>query len=264
MRDCFRLVPILLLVTACATGRARQPASVELTILTWNILHGANDVGELNLEAKGRYISEQAADLVFLQEIDENCERSGRVDQFAVLGRISAMDAAFGSFMPYQGGRYGLGTLSSLPVSATRSLRLPDGDEPRVALLREVQVLERPLLAVNLHFNWTQDDTFRYAQALALLAELETLDLPMIVAGDFNDTPDSRTMRAFFAAGFVPVETLGPSWNARAPSRDIDHILVRSGRGLKLEPLGGEVLEERSLSDHRPVRGRIRVRISAP
>jgi len=34
-------------------------------------------LGELNLEAKGRYISEQAADLVFLQEIDEGCERSG-------------------------------------------------------------------------------------------------------------------------------------------------------------------------------------------
>ncbi len=108
-------------------------------------------------------------------------------------------------------------------------------------LLREVEVLGRPLLTVNVHFNWTQDDTFRYAQARALLAELETLDLPMIVAGDFNDTPDSRTMKAFFDAGFESVEAPGPSWNARAPSRDIDHILVRSGRGLQLEPLGGEV-----------------------
>ena len=255
---------MLLLLTACATSRTRQPTSVELTILTWNILHGADDEGELNLEAKGRYISDQAADLVFLQEIDEYCERSGSVDQITALGRISAMDAAFGSFMPYQGGHYGLGTLSALPVRATRSLRLPDGDEPRVALLREVQVLGRPLLAVNLHLNWTRDDAFRYAQAAALLAELETLDLPMVVAGDFNDTPDSRTMKAFFDAGFESVEAPGPSWNARAPSRDIDHILVRSGRGLRLEPLGGEVLEERALSDHRPVRGRIRVRISDP
>lgn len=264
MRDIARLAPLLLLLTACTTGRARQPESVELTILTWNILHGASAEGELNLEAKGRYISEQDADVVFLQEVDEGCERSEGVDQIALLGRMTAMDAAFGSFMPYQGGRYGLGTLSSLPVRETRSVRLPDGDEPRVALLREVEVLARPLLAVNLHLNWTKDDTFRYAQARALLAELETLDLPMIVAGDFNDTPDSRTMKAFFAAGFEPVEAPGPSWNARAPSVDIDHILVRSGHGLRLAPLGGEVLEERALSDHRPVRGRIRVRISDP
>jgi len=95
-----------------------------------------------------------------------------------------------------------------------------------------------------------------------LLTELETLDLPMIVAGDFNDIPDSRTMGAFFAAGFAPVEAPGPSWDARTPSVDIDHILVRNGRGLELEPLGGKVLVERDLSDHRPVRGRIRFQVS--
>lgn len=264
MRDIARLAPLLLLLTACTTGRARQPASVDLTVVTWNILHGANDKGQLNLEDKGAYLAEQGADLVFLQEVDEGCERSGGVDQIALLGRITAMDAAFGSFMPYQGGRYGLGTLSSLPARETRSVRLPEGDEPRVALLSEVEVLGRPLLAVNLHLNWTKDDTFRYAQAHALLAELETLDLPMIVAGDFNDTPDSRTMKAFLAAGFEPLEAPGPSWNARTPSVDIDHILVRGGWGLELTPLGGEVLAERALSDHRPVRGRIRVRISDP
>jgi len=263
MRNIARLAPLLLLLTACATGRARQPASVDLTVLTWNILHGANTEGGVNLAAKGRYLSNQGADLIFLQEVDEGCERSGGVDQITMLGRMTAMDAAFGSFMPYQGGRYGLGTLSSLPVRETRAVRLPEGDEPRVALLSEVQVLERALLAVNLHLNWTKDDRFRYAQARALLIELETLDLPMIVAGDFNDTPESRTLEAFFAAGFESVEALGPSWNARAPSVDIDHILVRSGRGLRLAPLGGEVLEERALSDHRPVRGRIRVQIGS-
>jgi endonuclease/exonuclease/phosphatase family metal-dependent hydrolase len=264
MRGIARLAPLLLLLTACATARGHRPESAELTLLTWNILHGANDEGELNLEAKGRYIAGQRADLVFLQEVDDGCERSGGVDQMALLGRTTGMDAAFGSFMPYQGGRYGLGTLSALPVRTTRSLRLPAGDEPRVALLREVEVLGRQLLAVNLHLNWTKDDAFRWAQARALLAELETLDLPMIVAGDFNDTPDSRTLQAFFAAGFEPVEAPGPSWNARTPSVDIDHILVRSGRGLELEPLGGEVLAERALSDHRPVRGRIRARIGDP
>lgn len=192
MKEIAGMASLLVLLASCATGQAGEPASVDLTLLTWNILHGANDEGDLNLEAKGRYISIQAADLVFLQEIDENCERSGSVDQMAILGQITGMDAAFGSFMPYQGGRYGLGTLSSLPVRSTRSLRLPEGDEPRVALFREVEVL-------------------------------------------------------------------GPSWNARAPSVDIDHILVRSGSELTLEPLGGEVQEESLLSDHRPVRGRVRV-----
>ncbi len=262
MKDIARFAPALLLIAACATTPATETASVELTVLTWNILHGASDEGELNLEAKASYISEQGADLVHLQEIDEQCERTGSVDQMAVLGDLTGMDAAFGAFMPFQGGRYGLGTLSNLPVLTTRSLRLPEGGEPRVALLQEVEVFGRSLLVANLHFDWREDDTARYAQARALLTELESLDLPMILAGDFNATPVSRTMKAFFGAGFVPVEAPGPSWNARAPSVDIDHILVRSGPGLRIEPLGGEVLDERTLSDHRPVRGRIRVLIS--
>ena len=253
------IASVTLMLTACATGRVAEPRSVKLTLLTWNILHGVNAEGELNLEAKGTYIAGLAADLVFLQELDENCARSGYVDQMTALGQITAMDAAFGSFMPHEGGLYGLGTLSSLPVRATRSLRLPEGDEPRVALLREVEVLGRPLLAVKVHFNWTEDDTSRFAQARALLAELETLDLPMIVAGDFNDVPGSRTIEAFIETGFELVERPGPSWNAVAPSVDIDHIFVRSGAGLRIDPLGGKVLRERSLSDHRPVRGRIRV-----
>ena len=257
-----RVVALLLVFVLCPSAHASEPTKAELTVLTWNILHGADADGGLNLEAKGEYIRGQAADLVFLQELDENCERSGRVDQMEVLGGITGTDAAFGSFMPYQGGRYGLGTLSALPVLATRSFRLPEGDEPRVALFREVEVLGRPLLTVNLHFNWTEDDTSRYAQARALLAELESLALPMIVAGDFNDVPGSRTIEAFLEAEFVPVEKPGPSWNALEPSVDIDHIFVRSGQGLDLEPLGGEVLDERTLSDHRPVRGRIRVMAS--
>jgi endonuclease/exonuclease/phosphatase family metal-dependent hydrolase len=250
-------IVVTCLLLAGADWALSAAETTELRVLTFNILHGANADGELNLEAKGEFVVRQAVDLAFLQEIDEKCERSRGVDQMAVLGRITGMAPAFGAFMPYQGGRYGLGTLSALPVVSIRELRLPDGGEPRVALFSEVEVLGRPLLAVNVHFDWIEDDSSRYAQARALLTELATIDLPMIVAGDFNDAPESRTMRGFFEAGFSPVEALGATWNARAPSVDIDHILVRSGRGLRLEPLGGEVLDERTLSDHRPVLGRV-------
>jgi len=258
MRVLAALPVVLTLSCANQIPPSSDPPSIELSILTWNLLHGVDDDGEHNLEAKGHYIWQQRADLVFVQEIDEHCARSNDVDQMAVLGEITGMDGAFGSFMPYQGGRYGLGTLSALPVESTRSLRLPTGDEPRVALLREVEVLGQTLVAVNVHFNWTRDDTSRFQQASALLALIDPLDLALVVAGDYNDVPESRTLEAFYAAGFEHVEPAGPSWNSTSPSVDIDHILFRSGRELRLEPLGGMVLQQDTLSDHRPVRGRIR------
>jgi len=228
--------------------------SRELEIVSWNLLHGADDRGRLNLPAKGAFLAAQGADLVFLQEIDELCRRSGSEDQMALLAAATGMDPAFGAFMDYDGGQYGLGMLSGLPVLAARSIPLPEGNEPRVALALEVTVLDRSLLAVCVHFNWIEDDAARFAQAQALLADLDASGLPCIVAGDFNDRPDSRTLQAFYAAGFEHVEAPGPSWNARAPSKDIDHVLIRGGRGLKLRGRGGAVLAEEELSDHRPVR----------
>lgn len=248
------LITLGLLTPACV--------SQELHLLSWNLLHGADDRGQLNLPAKGAFIAAQKADLVFLQEIDRNCVRSGSEDQMRSLGAQTGMDPAFGVFMSYDGGEYGMGMLSALPVLSTRSIQLPEGNEPRVALAREVRVLGRPLLAVSVHFNWIEDDAARFAQAQALLEEVNRTGLPCIVAGDFNDVPSSRTMQAFYAAGFEQVEAPGPSWNARAPSEDIDHLLIRSGRGLDLASLGGAVLSETELSDHRPVAGRILCRMA--
>ncbi len=248
---------LAVLLAACVATPA--PAPPALTLLTWNILHGVSPAGEPNLEAKGDYLARQDAELVFVQEVDERCRRSGSVDQMAVLGRRTGMQPAFASFMPYQGGRYGLGTLSALPVAATRALRLPPGREPRAALLQEVTYAGHRLLVVNVHFDWIEDDGARFAQARALLAELADEDRPTVVAGDFNDEPGSRTLEAFFAAGFVQVEPPGPSWNAETPTRDIDHILVRDGADVRLVPAGGEVLGQSGLSDHRPVRGRVRL-----
>ncbi len=249
-----------LIHATAAAIRPAEPADAELTVLTWNLLHGANERGELDLEAQAGYILRQTPHFAFVQEIDDRCVRSGRVDQMAVLARLTGMGARFGAFMPFDGGRYGLGTLSALPLVADRTLELPPGGEPRVALLTEVELLGRTLLAVNVHFDWRVDDAARFAQASVLAAELAAVENAILLAGDFNDVPESRTLALFYAAGFEHVEPPGASWSASRPSVDIDHVLVRDGRDLALEPLGGEVLPESELSDHRPVLARVRAR----
>jgi endonuclease/exonuclease/phosphatase family metal-dependent hydrolase len=244
------------LCAACAASPS-APESRELDVLTWNLLHGANERGEPNLAAKGEYLRRQAVDVAFLQEIDRGCRRTQGVDQMQVLGAATGLRPAFGAFMDYQGGEYGLGLLTALPAGEPRALRLPDGDEPRVALAWEVEVLGARLLCVDVHFNWVADDAARFAQAQALLAFLATTDQACIVAGDFNDRPGSRTLRAFQDAGFRHADPAGPTFSARAPEKDIDHVLIRSGAGLRLEARGGEIQDGDCLSDHRAVRVRL-------
>ena len=247
---------IALRVVAARASPAES--GVELSLLSWNILHGADADGHLNLDAKGRFLTEQDADVVLLQEVDRKCARSGSVDQIGELARVTGMHPAFGAFMPYQGGEYGMGALSGLPVQRSRSVKLPDGLEPRVALVLELEVLGETLLVVNVHFNWTRDDTARFAQACALLEELQKIDHAVIVAGDFNDRPESKSLERFYDAGFRHVDEPGPSFSAKNPRVDIDHILIRDGERLRLEKVAGGVAAESTLSDHRPVFGTVR------
>jgi len=250
------LVPLsaLVVLSSCVTSQ-------EVELLSWNILHGADASGELNLSEKRDYLGTSGADLVFLQEVDDGCKRSGGVDQMSFLAEGSDRTPGFGSFMSYQGGEYGMGMLSRLPVTRYRSLRLPDGNEPRVALILETRVFGEPVIAANVHFNWVRDDTARFAQAKALLDYLDTIDVATIVAGDFNDVPASRTLELFRVAGFTQVDRLEPSISSDKPRIDIDHVLIRSGGKLKLESLGGQVIDGQRLSDHRPVSARVRMRL---
>ena len=45
----------------------------------------------------------------------------------------------------------------------------------------------------NVSFDWVEDDKFRFMQAETLAEYLDTLTLPYLLIGDFNDPPNSRT-----------------------------------------------------------------------
>ena len=105
------------------------------------------------------------------------------------------MHSAFGSFMDFQGGHYGLAVLSKHPIVAAKEIRLTTGNEPRVALACKVRLPDqREVMVVNLHFDWVEDDKFRFQQAKELAQYLDSLAIPYVLMGDFNDEPKSRTL----------------------------------------------------------------------
>ena len=79
----------------------------------------------------------------------------------AYLGKLLELNHAFGRFMDYQGGAYGMAILSRFPINATEEVRLPEGNEPRVALSARVRLpANQQLTVVNVHFDWVRDDEF--------------------------------------------------------------------------------------------------------
>ncbi len=262
MRQIRRWTPMLMLVAlaagtgACALLKQAMaaPPTTSLEVVSYNIRHGRGVDDRVDLERTASVLRPQLPDIVALQEVDERVQRSGRVDQARELGRMLGMQHAFGAFMDYQGGRYGMATLSRHPIIASWSIELPAGSEPRVALATEIELPNRArIVAVNVHFDWLDDDNDRYRQAVALARVLDTLSLPYIVLGDFNDQRNSRTLRIFQD---MTVELRKPSddrftFSSTNPTKEIDHVFVGPERPWRIQ--GITVIDEKVASDHRPV-----------
>jgi endonuclease/exonuclease/phosphatase family metal-dependent hydrolase len=226
--------------------------ATTLRILAYNIHHGAGNDEVLDLERIARLIRELEPDLVALQEIDNRTERTGGVAQAAELGRMTGMGSVFGPFMDYRGGEYGMAVLSDLPFVNPTNHLLPEGAEPRSSLAIRVQLPDGAgeLIFAGIHFYRTAEE--RMAQARRLLHLLEPEDVPVILAGDFNSTPDSEVM-ALIGETFVVPDKGADHFTFRSdrPEREIDFVVYRPAD--RFTVVESRVIDEPVASDHRPL-----------
>ena len=228
--------------------------SKRLRLVSYNIKHGLGNDGRLDLERTAALLNNLHADFIGLQEVDNKVKRSGMVDQAQTLGKSLDMHSAFGSFMDYQGGKYGLGILSKYPILKAHTIKLPTGNEPRVALACEIQLSDkREIMVVNLHFDWVEDDKFRFKQAEELAKYLNTLTMPYVLMGDFNDQPKSRTLDLLSRNSLAAVKPKQDrfTFSSAEPTQEIDFIFAVPPEAWQLRFT--RVLNGRLTSDHRPV-----------
>ena len=264
MRSCHTHVSRLLLFALLlglivATTRADDstspaPSTQRIRVVTYNIKRGLGNDGKADLDRTAKVLHRLQPDIVGLQEVDENTRRSGHVDQVVELGRTLEMHHAFAPFMDYDGGRYGLAVLSQFPIVKATTVKLPEGHEPRVALAIEVRLPDgRTMPIVNLHFDWVKDDEFRFAQARELKRFLDGLKTPYLLMGDFNDVPESRTLKLLQQG---TIEAAKPeddrfTFSSKKPAVEIDYIFASPSSQWAVQKV--QVIDEPVASDHRPV-----------
>lgn len=246
--------------TIGAAERFAQPPTT-IRVVSYNIKHGRGNDNTVDLMRTAHVLRALAPDIVGLQEVDRLAERSGKVDEARALGESLGLNHAFGRFMDFQGGAYGMGVLSRFPITLSREVRLPDGNEPRVALAVDVRLPDgRPLTIVNVHFDWVRDDGFRFAQAQKLTEFLDALKQPYILLGDFNDEPGSRTLGLFTARA---AEAAKPrdnrlTFSSTDPVKEIDFIFMAPRDAWTAGEV--RVIDEKMASDHRPLLGVLTLR----
>jgi endonuclease/exonuclease/phosphatase family metal-dependent hydrolase len=250
---------LLLLFPSCLVTPAASP-ELKLRVMSYNVKHGLAMTQRpiaANLEIQAGIIRDQHPDLVGLQEIDQGCARSKGLDETGLFADLTRLRGAFGKFMDFDGGEYGLALLSRFPLGKVETLKLPPGKhEPRVALIHTFEAAPGiTVVFVNVHFDWLRESKNRVRQAQALMNRLESVDLPVIVIGDYNARPDSPTIRVFRRAGFGLVPKRGSpfTFDSVNPSKEIDHLAIRgSGKyAIRADPI--VVLDEKVASDHRPI-----------
>ncbi len=238
----------------CVKTPTSQTGDNAIKVATYNIKHGRGMDNTIDLERTAITLEAIDADIIALQEVDDQAHRSGGVDQAAWLAKRLGMHAAYGAFMNFQGGRYGLAILSRYPIQSHESWRLPNGNEPRVALAARIMTSSKDTItAIAVHFDWVSNDDFRYDQARETIRQLKALKTPWIVFGDFNDVPGSRTMVAFEQLGrnAIKPEDQAATFPADKPTIEIDYII--SGPPSAWMPACAIVIPESRSSDHRPV-----------
>lgn len=252
--------PFLLLFLLAFPLAACGVAPTRITVMTWNIHHGLGDDGAIDLERIAARIRSAQPDLVALQEVDVGTERSGGRDQLQLLADATGMQGLFGRAIRFDGGMYGHGLLTTLPIREQFLHPLPrpfDGEDRSVLETALIFGPDRELLRVfSTHLDHAAVDARnRIAQARffdEVLAVADDAPTPMLLLGDLNDDPDSVALRTLLRTWRdASSETPAPTFPAGTPMKRIDYVLFRPARRWKV--LSSQVLDARGASDHRPV-----------
>ncbi len=230
----------------------------KLRIVSYNIRHGLGMDGRVDLTRIASVLRALNPDIVALQEIDRNNKRSGKQDQMKVLGAALGMEARFKQSCFMEDGEYGIGVLSRFPITKTVGYTLSQvkGREPRSALEVQVHVpgVKEMISFLSIHadFNHLTAD-IRVQEIGTLLELLEDHKNPLILAGDFNATRNSPSLRLLETSGWdVLDKNNAPTFQGAsvAENIEIDYVALKN---FIPKMVKHEVIEEKRASDHFPI-----------
>ncbi|WP_236696692.1 endonuclease/exonuclease/phosphatase family protein [Rhodopirellula islandica] len=225
---------------------------IQLKVLSYNIHHGEGTDSKLDLNRLAKIIQKVDPDLVALQEVDQNTRRTGVVNQIEVLAAQTGLFGQFAKQLDYGGGEYGQAILSKHPIQAFKVHWLPGEPdrERRIVGVAEFQIHGNTFLFGTTHLHHARVD-LREGQTRELDRLFAQGTLPMILAGDFNASPDSQAIQMLQQEWRMATSEPMPTFPAESPTRQLDYVVVRPANSWRI--VKAMVLDEPLASDHRPV-----------
>jgi endonuclease/exonuclease/phosphatase family metal-dependent hydrolase len=195
-----------------------------MRVVSWNVQHGVPDPEDApDLGRAVGPLADLSADVYALQEVDQGLERTGFVDQMALVA-----DAVGGLVVPVPAFQRGEGTYGNAlvvrgAVADAEVLALPGPAEPRSAGLARVGVDGGEWSIAVTHLSL--DAATARLQLEMVLRELAARPAPRVLLGDLN--LETEHVRPITTASGFDLASGNPTWNARRrPRRRLDHVAV--------------------------------------
>ena len=263
MKKIILILSLLLILLSKNSFTQNDNDTLFLKVMTYNIHHGEGIDGKIDINRIAKLIRETGVDLVALQEVDQATERSLGIKILDSLSSITRMHFYFDKNIDFEGGEYGNGILSRLPILVKYNYHynMITDREQRGLLQTVVDFLGNEILFMGTHLDAGGDDSERVSSVDQIKDEIKKYpDMPIIICGDFNDTSMSRTylkMKENFSDVWEEKENgKGFTYPSDFPEKRIDYVFYSNMNGNKkdiyLEPVRIKVLRS-GASDHLPV-----------
>lgn len=252
-----RLVKSRRWLLACVVAFCLNAQATDtFRVMTYNIHHGEGLDHKVDLPRIAALIKKEKADIVALQEVDKGVARTDRRDLPAEFAQLTGMTCIFSNNYHFQGGEYGNAILTRFPVLTRTNLHyhMLHVDEQRGVLQVTLDVHGKQIYFMDTHvdFRPPEDERLKNVGELKQLVAAHR-NLPIIICGDFNSKPDSKTHQAMSEfvddVWMLVSKNNGYSFPADHPNRRIDYAWISRGN---IVPVRAWVPETEA-SDHRPV-----------
>jgi len=252
MRYKFLITWLMALAVVPTAAQTESNGTTVVKVLSFNVLGGRTTKGDLNFEVVAKVIRDVDPDLVALQEVDYNVNRSRKVDLATELGWRTKMVPIFARAMYHDEGEYGEGVLSKFSFLSTRNVALPNlkGQEPRAALEVVVELPSKDTIAfIGTHFAH-EGAAGRELQAAEINKVFTKNKYPTILAGDLNAIPGSQTidiLEEYWESTYTK-DKPEPTSPSHDPKNKIDYVMYYPKSRWRV--VDREIIVDTYASDH--------------
>lgn len=229
--------------------KSDEKLNKELRIMTYNIHHGTDKVGNDNLDSIVDLIEEYNPDIVGLQEVDKNLVRTNFTDQIKYLADKLSMYYCFGANRSFIKGEYGNGILSKYPIVDVQNIKL-QGIETRGLLKSSILIDNNKINFLVTHLGLDYNE--RNNQYKVIKEYVDIFEDNLIMVGDFNSLGSDPNIiylqNKLNDSGLKTLNNYNNTLNVYKNKSRIDYVF--SSKSMKIK---GYKLEKVDYSDHFPV-----------